>query len=204
LALENGARIGWSEKVQGELQKITSSEDRSLEINPKGSHADAHNDTRNNLGESDKNFQKLARNDNRIDLTKLLTYTIDGADTKDIDDALSLKVLENGDTLLYVHIADVAEYVKEGSALDEEALKRGTSIYLCDVVIPMLPKEISNGVCSLNPGEEKNTLTCEMLINKKGHILKSKVYESCIVSNFRLTYKEVEEMIQGRFLPFQE
>lgn len=92
----------------------------------------------------------------------------------------------------------MAEYVREGTRLDEEALKRGTSIYLCDVVIPMLPKEISNGTCSLHPGEEKLSLTCEMLINNKGHILRSKVYESTIISDFRLTYSEVQDMVDAK------
>lgn len=86
---------------------------------------------------------------------------------------------------------------ERGTALDKEALKRGTSIYLCDQVIPMLPKEISNGTCSLHPGEEKLTLTCEIHISASGQILKSRVYESSIISQYRLTYKEVQEIVDA-------
>jgi len=98
-----------------------------------------------------------------------------------------------------VHIADVAEYVREFSSLDREALKRGTSIYLPDRVIPMLPAEISNGVCSLNPNEEKLTLTCEMDIDKHGKTIGTRVYESIIESNFRLSYKQVEKIKENNF-----
>lgn len=142
--------------------------------------------------------QKPQEHTDRVDLREVLTFTIDGAESKDLDDAISVKHMGNGDILLSVHIADVAEYVREGTALDEEALKRGTSIYMCDVVIPMLPKEISNGTCSLHPGEEKLSLTCEMLINNKGHLLKSRVYESKIISDFRLTYSEVQDMVDEK------
>ena len=98
--------------------------------------------------------------------------------------------------ILYVHIADVSHYVRENTPLDREARKRGTSIYLADQVIPMLPKEISNGLCSLHPGEDKLTLTCEMHISKTGVVTKSEVYNSVIISDYRLTYKEIDEMLK--------
>jgi ribonuclease R len=108
--------------------------------------------------------------------------------------------LDNGNFKLFVHIADVAHYVKEKSFLDEEALKRGTSIYLIDRVIPMLPSEISNGVCSLNPHEKKLALTCEMDIDKHGKTIATRVYESIIQSDFRLSYKQVENIRENNFL----
>lgn len=135
----------------------------------------------------------------RINLTNLFTFTIDGEDAKDLDDAISLKKLDNGNFKLFVHIADVAHYVKEKSFLDEEALKRATSIYLVDRVIPMLPSEISNGVCSLNPHEKKLTLTCEMDIDKHGKTIATRVYESIIQSDFRLSYKQVEKIRENNF-----
>jgi ribonuclease R len=108
------------------------------------------------ISESDLKYRKDCRD--------MLTYTIDGAESKDLDDAISLEKTPSG-YILYVHIADVSHYVSENTPLDREARKRGTSIYLVDQVIPMLPKEISNGLCSLHPGEDKLTLTCEMHIS---------------------------------------
>ncbi|PZM83919.1 ribonuclease R, partial [Candidatus Gracilibacteria bacterium] len=135
----------------------------------------------------------------RVDLRDVFTFTIDGADAKDLDDAISIKRLENGDYVLYVSIADVSHYVTENSALDKEALERGTSIYLADRVIPMLPEKLSNNLCSLNPYTDKLALTCEMHIGAKtGHTIKSKVYESVIKSSFRLTYQEIDEFEKNR------
>lgn len=133
---------------------------------------------------------------NRKWLTKLFTYTIDGEDAKDLDDAISIKKRENGDYRLYVHIADVTHYVKENQPLDKEALERATSIYVADRVVPMLPEKLSNGMCSLNPNTDKLTLTCEMTISPDGKLKKSTVYESVINSNFRLTYKEVDAIVE--------
>ena len=130
----------------------------------------------------------------RKDLRKLFTFTIDGEDAKDLDDAISIEVRQNGNFELYVHIADVANYIKEDWILDKQAIKRATSVYLTDRVIPMLPKKLSNNLCSLNPDIPKLTLTCEMLIWKDWIIKKSKVYESIIESNFRLTYEEVDKI----------
>jgi ribonuclease R len=97
----------------------------------------------------------------------MFTFTIDGEDAKDLDDAISIKKKENGSYKLYIHIADVAHYVEENSKLDKEAFKRATSVYLADRVIPMLPEILSNNLCSLNIGSDKLCLTCEVLLDKK-------------------------------------
>lgn len=135
--------------------------------------------------------------DKRVDHRDLFTFTIDGADAKDLDDAISIEKDDKGNYKLYVHIADVTHYVKENDITDTEALSRATSIYLVDKVIPMIPEKLSNGLCSLNADTDKLTLTCEMLVNKAGHVMESKVYESVIHSNFRLTYKDIEEYKAG-------
>lgn len=130
--------------------------------------------------------------ENRVDLTKKLIFTIDWSDAKDLDDAVWVEKISNNKFKLFVSIADVSSYVKEGSFLDKEALKRGNSTYLVDRVIPMLPEKLSNDLCSLNPNTKKLTLTCEILIDEKWNILDKKVYESLILSKFRLTYEEVD------------
>ena len=141
----------------------------------------------------------------RKDLRKLFTFTIDWADAKDLDDAVSLEILENGDYLLYVSIADVSHYIAENSALDKEALERWTSIYLADRVIPMLPEKLSNNLCSLNPYTDKLALTCEIHIwAKTWHTVKSKVYESIINSDFRLTYEEIDKIVKNEIKSWEE
>ncbi|MDO5755886.1 MAG: ribonuclease R, partial [Tissierellia bacterium] len=139
----------------------------------------------------------------RTDLRDLYTVTIDGATAKDFDDAISLEK-EKDQYVLYVHIADVAHYVKKNSALDKEALRRGNSVYLLNRVIPMLPVELSNGICSLNPGEERLTLTVRMWINDRGKVVDHKFYESVILSNKRLIYKDVSNFLEGKDHPFHE
>lgn len=126
----------------------------------------------------------------RKDLRDLLTITIDGEDAKDLDDAISLEELSNGNFRLYVHIADVSEYVREGTALDAEAFSRATSVYLVDRVIPMLPPKLSNGICSLNPNADRFTMTCEMLVDREGSTYDGKIYESVIHSDARMSYNE--------------
>lgn len=132
----------------------------------------------------------------RVDLRDLNTFTIDGEDAKDFDDAVSIEKLENGNYKLGVHIADVSHYVKENSPLDKEALNRGNSIYLVDRVIPMLPKELSNGICSLNPKEPRLTLSVFIEIDKKGNVKEHKVIETVIESKERLIYDDVSDLLE--------
>ncbi|TCO79451.1 ribonuclease R [Marinisporobacter balticus] len=132
----------------------------------------------------------------RQDLRGEKIITIDGADAKDLDDAVSVKVLENGNYLLGVHIADVTNYVREHSPLDKEAFKRATSVYLVDRVIPMLPRKLSNGVCSLNPKVPRLTLSVNMEIDKKGKVIKHEIYESIIQTSERMTYTDVSDILE--------
>lgn len=136
----------------------------------------------------------FAEKKSRINLTQTLTFTIDWEDAKDLDDAISLEK-QGKNYKLIVSIADVAEYVQEGTNLDREALKRWNSTYLVDRVIPMLPEKLSNDLCSLNPHSKKLTLSCEMIIDMNGKVISKKVYESMISSHFRLTYREVQEIL---------
>lgn len=133
---------------------------------------------------------------NRLDLRKLNIFTIDGEESKDLDDAISIEKLENGNYKLGVHIADVAHYVKEGSRIDEEALKRGTSIYLVDRVIPMIIEDISNGVCSLNPNEDKLTLSVIMELDLNGNVVDYEIKESIINSKLRTSYNDVSDILE--------
>ena len=132
---------------------------------------------------------------NRVDLRDDIIFTIDGEDAKDLDDAVKVSKLENGNYKLDVHIADVSNYVKEGSLLDKEALLRGTSIYLLGRVIPMLPRELSNGICSLNAGEDRLTISCTMEIDKAGNVVSSEVYKSVIKVTERMNYKDVQKIL---------
>lgn len=131
----------------------------------------------------------------RRDLRDLLTITIDGEDAKDLDDAISIKKLQNGNYKLYVHIADVSNYVREKTALDDEAMLRGTSVYLVDRVIPMLPPKLSNGLCSLNPNVDRLTMTAEMYVDSEGNTYDGDVYESVIRSDRRMSYNEVYRIL---------
>lgn len=133
----------------------------------------------------------------RKDLREKAIVTIDGSDAKDLDDAVSLEILENGNFLLGVHIADVTHYVREDDAIDKEAFERGTSVYLLSRVVPMLPKKLSNGLCSLNPNEDKLTLSCEMEINSDGKVINSDIFKSVIKSKHRLTYEDVTKLLKG-------
>ena len=132
--------------------------------------------------------------DGRADLRDKEIFTIDGDDTKDIDDAVSLYI-DGENYILGVHIADVSTYVKSGTALDKEARKRGTSVYLIDTVIPMLPRELSNGICSLNPNEDRYALSVEMKISKSGEVLESKIFKSVIKSKIQMTYNKVYDIL---------
>lgn len=134
---------------------------------------------------------------NRVDLTDETIFTIDGADTKDIDDAVSVKKLSNGNYLLGVYIADVSYYVKENSAIKTEALERGNSYYLADRVIPMLPVELSNGICSLNPNVERLAIGCQMEIDKNGNVVDHDIFEAVIKSRKKMTYENVNKVLKG-------
>ena len=137
----------------------------------------------------------------RRDLRNKVIFTIDGDDTKDIDDAISIEVLPNGNYKLGVHIADVSNYIKEGSVLDLEARKRGTSTYLVDRVIPMFHHQISNGICSLNPDTDRLTISCEMEIDSKGKLIDYEIFPSVIHSRIQMTYKCVNEILENNNIP---
>lgn len=132
----------------------------------------------------------------RVDLREKAIVTIDGEDARDFDDAVRAEKTKDGGYRLYVSIADVAEYVKEGSALDKEALNRGCSVYFPDRVCPMLPRELSNGICSLNEGEDRLTLTAEMEISRTGEVTSYRIYESVIRSAARLVYTDVSDLLE--------
>lgn len=134
----------------------------------------------------------------RRDLREETIVTIDGADAKDLDDAIGVKKLSNGNFQLGVHIADVSYYVPEGSAIDEEAVERGTSVYLVDRVIPMIPHRLSNGICSLNPQVDRLTLSCEMEVTEDGEIVNHDIFESVIRTNERMTYNDVRLILDEK------
>lgn len=140
----------------------------------------------------------------RRDLRDKMIFTIDGADSKDFDDAVSIEIKDNGNYLLGVHIADVSHYVREDGPLDKEALKRGTSVYLLDQVIPMLPKALSNDICSLNPGEDRLTLSVDMEITAAGELAAHEIYESVICSKERLVYDDVSDLLEASELTERE
>ena len=152
------------------------------------------------LAEADRVAVPIEEKDleGRVDLRDKLFVTIDGEDTKDIDDSICLEIDSKGIKKLYVSIADVSHYVREGSHLDREALKRGNSVYLLDRVIPMLPHVLSNGMCSLNEDEDRLSMTCEMEFDEKGKVVRHNIYKSIIRSRKRMTYHEVQNIIDGR------
>ena len=136
----------------------------------------------------------------RKDLTNEMIFTIDGDDTKDIDDAISIKK-NNDNYILGVHIADVSHYVKMGSSLYDSAFNRGTSSYLADTVIPMIPHQLSNGICSLNPEVERLTISCVMTINKNGKVIDYDIFPSVIKSRKQMTYKNVNKILEEDIVP---
>ena len=133
----------------------------------------------------------------REDITDQPLVTIDAIESKDLDDAVVAWKMDNGHYHLGVHIADVSHYVKPGTPLDKEAFKRGTSVYLTDRVVPMLPKRLSNGICSLNPGEERLAMSCEMEIDENGKIVNHRIFPSVMRSHARMTYKAVNRILEA-------
>lgn len=139
----------------------------------------------------------ISKQKDRKDLRDLFTVTIDVRDSKDFDDAISIEK-DKEDFILYVHIADVSHYVKENSGIDKEAYQRGNSTYLYNIVLPMLPEELSNGICSLNPNENRLALSLKMRINKSGKVVDYKIYKSIIKSNYRLVYDDVNDYLDNK------
>ena len=151
------------------------------------------------LAEADKVAVEISTEEiqKRKDLRHLTTVTIDGEDAKDLDDAISLEILDGGKKRLYVSIADVSHYVKEDSFIDKEARLRGNSVYLVDRVIPMIPYVLSNGMCSLNEKEDRLTMTCEILYDENNEVIDSTTYKSIINSNKRMSYNGVHAILNG-------
>jgi ribonuclease R len=152
-----------------------------------------------------KEVRKLPQHDisqteimRRRDMRDVLTFTIDPDEAKDFDDALSFQELESGNYQIGIHIADVTHYVAEGTALDEEAYNRGTSIYLVDKVIPMLPERLSNELCSLRPNEDKLCMSVILEMDNEAKVIRHKICRTIICSDYRLTYRQAQDILEDK------
>lgn len=208
--LEDGDKValkitkwGWKNPEWTIIEKIGKTWDKYVDVMAMAYEGWARPTFPPKLIETLKNMPKKVEEKDlgwkRRDLRDLFVYTIDPDDAKDFDDAISIEKLKKWNFKLWVHIADVTHYVTEWSELDNEAKLRWTSIYFVDRVVPMLPEILSNELCSLNPFEDKLTLTCEMEIDPKWEVIKSETYESVINSNFRLSYKNAEDIMKMWF-----
>lgn len=178
--------IGYPKDPRVDILSIARSLDIPMEFSPKA------------LKEAEKINQEVSPKDlkGRRDLRSWVTFTIDGAGSKDFDDAVSIEKLDNGNYYLGVHIADVSHYVQAHSSLDKEAFKRGNSVYLLNEVIPMLPEELSNGICSLNEGVDRLTMSCLMEVNQKGKVIDHSIEKTVINSCRRLVYDHVSDFLE--------
>ena len=204
VVVELGRRINNS-KYEGEIVEIIGHKnDPGVDILSIVYKYNINVDFPDDVKEEVKNMPMEVRDSdliNRRDLRDWEIFTIDGDDTKDIDDAISIKKLSNGHYELGVHIADVSYYVKEGSPLDNEAMERGTSVYLVDRVIPMLPHELSNGICSLNPDVSRLAISCVMEFDGTGKQLNYEIFPSVIKSRMQMTYKKVNSILVDNVIP---
>lgn len=201
ISLENKINGKYNGKI---LNKVCHRNDPNSDITSVAASFGFYNEFPDEVKAEVKNIPKdISGEDisNRVDYRDKMIFTIDGEDTKDIDDAISLEILPNGNYKLGVHIADVSHYVKPGTALFNEALKRGTSLYMLQSVIPMLPRELSNGICSLNPDEDRLAKTCEMEIDENGNIISSKIFDSVIRSRKKMSYNAVNEILEENIIP---
>lgn len=200
-----GGKIVGTDKFEGRIDKVVGHKD-DPEISLKAIAAD-HGFYTNFSKEAMKELKtipkQVTQNDiiDRIDLRNKTIFTIDGSNTKDMDDAISIDIDENGNYILGIHIADVAHYIKEGSALDKEAYQRATSLYLDDSVIPMFPHEISNGICSLNEGEDRLCKSVNIKVDCNGNIIDYEIYDSVINSKKKMTYEEVNQILEEDIIP---
>ena len=143
--------------------------------------------------------QSISQNEvmRRRDMRDVLTFTIDPDEAKDFDDALSFQILDTGNYQVGIHIADVTHYVQEQTALDDEAYQRGTSVYLVDRVIPMLPERLSNELCSLRPDEDKLCMSVIVEMDQQAKVIRHKICRTVIRSNYRLTYRQAQELLEN-------
>lgn len=191
------------QKTEGEVERIVGYEgDKGLDISMiMARHKLPFEFPKKVMKESESIPMSITVNPKRLDLRQLPMITIDGEDAKDLDDAVSCEVMDNGHYKLGVHIADVSHYVRSGSAIDREAYDRGTSVYLVDRVIPMLPEVLSNGICSLNAGEDRYAMTCFMEIDNQGTVVDYQIKPSMIHVDRRCSYREIYLAIAEDIIP---